>query len=462
MNVNVDAKGSSQYIKMTETPVEKLVLSLALPTIVSMLVTAVYNMADTFFVSHLGTDASAAVGIVFSVQSLMQSAGFGIGMGAGSLVSRYLGKKENAVASMYAMSSIVFGFALGIVFLLLAVFDINGLMSLFGADADVLPYAREYGRYILMGAPVMCVSFVLNNILRSEGKARFAMLGLSFGSILNILLDPVFIFDWGLGLGTQGAAFATVLSQIISFGILISFFLRGKTEIDFNFRHVSRRISDYGIILVTGAPTICRQGLAAFATTLLNRQARLYTSAAVAAVTIATKLYMFVRNIIIGLGQGFQPVAGYNYGAKKIDRVKRAFIFSVQIGTLIVVIATVFFFICDKTLMSWFRADDANVIAFGARALRFYCLSLPLMAYSTYANQLLQCLGKVKRATFLAACRNGIMFIPSLYILAAVFGLDGILLTQPVADVLTFFISIPFQVLFFRELDREKEMYSIE
>ena len=455
--MSVDAKKSSQFIRMTETPVERLILSLAFPTVVSMLVTAVYNMADTFFVSHLGTDASAAGGIGLVGRSLMQSAGFGIGVGAGSLISRNLGEKKNDIASKYAMSAVAMGFFVGVIFLLLAVFDINRLMNLFGADANVLPYARDYGMYILMGAPVMCISFVLNNILRAEGEARLAMIGLSLGSVLNIALDPVFIFDWGLNLGTKGAAFATVFSQIISFSILISFFLRKKTEIEFNLRHVSGRITDYVKILVTGAPTICRQGLAAFATTLLNREAIVYSSAALAAVTIASKLYMFVRNIIIGIGQGFQPVAGYNYGARRIERVKKSFIFSVQVGTVIVVIATVLFFILDKSLMSAFRADDAEVIRIGARALRFYCLSLPLMAYSTYANQLLQCLGKVKRATFLAACRNGIMFIPTLYALVAILGLDGILLTQPAADVLTCLISIPFQVLFFKELDRENK-----
>ena len=453
--MSVADNNKSQYTLMTETPVNRLVLSLALPTIISMLVTAVYNMADTFFVSQLSTDASAAVGVVFSIQSLMQSAGFGIGVGAGSLISRNLGEKNKDAASKYAMSAILFGFVVGVIFFLLAVFDINGLMRLFGSNDDVLPYARDYGRFILMGAPVMCISFVLNNILRAEGKARFAMVGLSLGSVLNILLDPLFIFGWGLNLGTKGAALATLFSQIISFSILMSFFLRKKTEVEFNVKYISKDLRDYGRIIATGAPTVCRQGLAAVATTLLNRQAVAFSTAALAAVTIANKLYMFVRNIIIGLGQGFQPVAGYNYGAKKIDRVKESFIFSVKVGSVIVVTATVFFFMCDKLLMTWFRADDAEVIRIGARALRFYCMSLPLMAYSTYTNQLLQCLGKVKRATFLAACRNGIMFIPSLYILIALFGLDGILLTQPVADVLTFVISIPFQVLFFRELNAQ-------
>lgn len=447
----MEQEKTAQFIKMTETPIPKLVSSLALPTVVSMLVSAIYNMADTFFVSHLGTDASAAVGIVFSVQSVIQAAGFGIGMGAGSLISRHLGMCDKRSADKFASSAFFCSVLFGLILLLIGVFDINNMMNLFGADKSTLPYARDYGFYILLGAPIMCSSCVMNNILRSEGRAKLAMIGLASGGVLNIILDPLFIFDSGLGLGTKGAALATVASQIISFLILISLFIFGKSEVKLSISAISRRISDYILIIKTGLPTVCRQGLAALATMFLNRQARVYGSAVVAAVTIATKLYMFVRNAVIGIGQGFQPVAGYNYGAKRNDRVKGAFNFATALGTAVVLCATVVFLIFAPQIMAMFR-DDTRVIETGARGLRFLCMSLPLMAYSTYVNQLFQSLGKVKRATFLAACRNGICYIPLVFILPMLFKVDGILLTQPLADILTFIISVPLHIMFFKEL----------
>lgn len=435
---------------MTQTPVRKLVLSLAAPTVASMLVTAIYNMADTYFVSHISTDASAAVGVVFSIQSLIQAVGFGLGMGCGSLVSRLLGADDKKNACKYASSAVFCAFIFGLALLIYGTLDIDRLMSIFGADKDVLPYAKDYGLYILFGAPIMCCSFVFNNVLRAEGKARFAMVGLTVGGILNIILDPILIFDKGLGLGTEGAALATVISQCISFCILASFFARRKTEVALSLKNISRKLTDYLMIIKTGVPTVCRQGLASVATTLLNRAALPYTSAAVAAVTIATKLYLFIRNAVIGIGQGFMPVAGYNYGAKNYRRVTEAFRFSVFIGSVVTVSATVIFALFAPSLIALFRESDMQVIHIGSKALYLLCLSLPVMAYSTYVNQLLQCLGKVKRATFLAACRNGIFYIPLMLILPHFFGLTGILFVQPLADLLTCAISIPFHLSFFK------------
>lgn len=448
---------SAQYIKMMETPISKLVLSLSVPTIISMLVTSLYNMADTYFVSHLGTDASAAVGIVFSVQSLMQAVGFGLGMGSGSLISMYLGRRDSKTAQKYASSSFAAAFVFGIILLIIAVLDIDNMMLLFGADKNTLPYTRDYGFFILVGAPLMCSSFTLNNTLRSQGKAKLAMIGLTTGGILNILLDPIFIYDRWLGFGTKGAAIATILSQSVSFCILFCLLKFGDNEVKLDLKTVSTKISDYFLIIKTGLPTVCRQGLASVATTLINRQARIYGSAVVAAVTISTKIYLIVRNAVIGIGQGYQPVSGYNYGAKRYDRVKKSFWVATFYGTIIVIAATFVFYFLSDDLIKLFRKDDFDVIKFGSLGLRFYCLSLPFMAYSTYVNQLFQSLGKVKRATFLAACRNGIFYIPLVYILAGLFKIKGILLVQPIADVLTFAVSIPFNILFFKELDSEAQ-----
>jgi putative MATE family efflux protein len=437
-----------QYRRMLETPMPKLITSLAVPTCISQLITTVYNTADTYFVSQIGTSASAAVGVVFSLMSIIQAVGFGLGMGASSLISRKLGEKDVAAASRYGNSAFFAAVIFGFVLMLAGLPTIQGGMRLLGATATILPYACGYGKYILLGAPIMCSSFVLNNILRSEGEAMFAMWGLCAGGILNMLLDPIFIFT--LHMGIDGAAVATVLSQIVSFLILLSIFLRKKSIVKLGPQWISRYLSDYGVILKTGMPTICRQMLGSLSSALMNNQAAAYSDAAVAAVTISNKIYMFVRNLVIGIGQGFQPVAGYNYGAKNKKRVREAFLFSCKVGTVLCTAAALLLALYAPQVITWFRKDDPAVIRIGTQALYFACAVMPFMAYSTFVNQLYQCLGFSRPATFLASCRQGIFFIPLILLLPVFLGLTGVTLAQPASDFLTFVISLPFQVHFFK------------
>ena len=301
----------------------------------------------------------------------------------------------------------------------------------------------------------MCPAFVLNNILRAEGMAMYAMWGLCTGGILNMFLDPLFIFYFDMGI--SGAALATVLSQCISCFILALVFIRRKSIVTLKLKYVSHKLSDYTLIITSGFPTICRQGLGSLSSAMLNVQAAVFGDAAVAAVTIANKIYMLVRNLVIGVGQGFQPVAGYNYGAGNKRRVREAFRFATLLGTVICTTASVLLALNAPTVIAWFRPDDPDVLRIGTRALYFSCAVMPFMGYSTYVNQIYQCLGFRVPATILASLRQGICFIPLVLLLPAILNVTGVEMAQPGADLLTFFVAVPFQIHFFRKVLTLKE-----
>ncbi len=438
---------------MTEAAIPRLVTSLAIPTTFSQLITVIYNTADTYFVSSISTSASAAVGVAFALQAIIQAFGFGIAMGCASLVSRRLGEKKDAEAEMYASSSVFAAIVLGFALLIGGLSCLAPLMRLLGATETILPYACDYTRIILIGAPVMCTSFVLNNILKAEGEANLSMIGLCAGGVVNIGLDPLFIFTFKMGIA--GAALATVTSQLVSLIVLLIIFRSGRSILKLRIKAVSRRFSTYWQLIKIGFPTICRQGMASVASALLNHGAAYwggeFADASVAAVTISNKVYMLVRSMMIGIGQGFQPVAGYNFGAKKYARVKKAFWFAVLAGTVIASAAALAIGLNTGAIMGWFR-DDPKVIEIGSRALLFAAAVMPLMAYSTFVNQLYQCLGYSAAASVLASCRQGIFFIPIILFLPRLIGLMGVEMAQPGADLLTFMVSVPFRIVFFKKV----------
>ncbi len=439
-----------QHKKMTETSVAKLVISLSIPTVLSQMITSIYNMADTYFVTSLGDSAVGAVSVVYALQSIIQAIGYGLAMGASSLVSRKLGQEDNRAASKYAACAYYAAFLLGLVLTIGCLIDLDGLLRLFGSTETILPYAHDYGLIILLGAPVMCASFVLNNVTRAQGRAVTAMLGLTVGGLFNIILDPIFIFSFQMGVG--GAALATVVSQCISFVILLAFYFGKRSIISLSPKHISRNLSDYAMIIKTGLPTVFRQGLGSLSTTLLNVQVKVYGDAAIAAVGIANKIYMLLRSFVLGIGHGFQPVAGYNYGAQKLDRVKKAFWVATAVGTIVAGLSSVFLLLYSSQVIEFFNPETAETLRIGSRMLIIMGFAIPTLGYSTYVNQLYQSLGFVKGATILASCRQGIFFVPLVFLLPAIWGLDGILLTQSLADVLTFVISIPFNVYFLKNV----------
>lgn len=445
----------SQYKRMMETPIPRLITSLSIPTVLSSLITVIYNTADTYFVSQIDKSASAAVGVVFSIMSVIQALGFGLGVGAGSLISRRLGAKDNAAADKFASSAFAASVIVGTVIAVIGLSFLEPILRFLGCTDLMIPYAIPYARFILIAAPLNCATFVINTTLRSEGLAFFSMIGITSGGILNMILDPILIN--GCNMGTGGAAIATMISQTVSFSILFCFFLFGKSIVKINVKSVSRRFADYAAIVTTGIPTIFRQGLASIASAALNIQAIDYGAEATgAAITIANKVYMFVRNIIVGLGQGFQPAAGYNYGAGNKKRTWECFTFSLKVGTGICIFFALFSAIFAEQIM-WFFCDDAEVTAIGTETLCFLSVCIPFMAFSTFVNQLYQGLGFKAVATLLASCRQGIFFLPVVFLLPLAVGRIGVQATQPIADMCTFFISIPFIIIFYRKYISSKE-----
>lgn len=448
MTKNAADKTELEYIRMTQAPVFGLVFKLSLPTTFTMLITSIYNLADTFFVSSLGNAATGAVGVVFAIQSIIQAVGYGFGMGTQSLISRKLGEKKYDEANMYGTSGFLASILVGAL-MLFGLVDLKGMMHVFGATSAALPLACDYGFWILLAAPIFCSSFVLNNILRAEGRATLSMVGLCSGGVLNIGLDALFIFK--LNMGVEGAAIATVTSQAVSFLILLSYFVFNKSIVKINPLKTSRHLKDYLNIFRVGLPTVFRQSLGSVATTLLNIAVRPYGDAAMSAVSIANKIYMLLRSMLIGMGQGFQPVAGYNYGAKRYDRVRSSFDSAIIMGTVYGVVAALLLFFLSGHIMALFRPGDEEVIAIGSKMLRYLSFSLPVLGYSTFVNQLYQSLGFVIPATILASCRQGIFFIPLILILPKFLGVGGIQMTQMLADLITFVISIPFHIYIFKK-----------
>ena len=452
--MSAEDRTAQQFRKMTETPIPKLILSLAAPTILSMLITSIYNLADTFFVGQISTSASGAVGVVSSLMAIIQALGFMLGHGAGSIISRSLGSQNTKAATRFASTSFFTALTSGLILAVVGLTTLPHFMMLLGSTETILPHACAYARPILIAAPLMMSSLVMNNILRYEGKASFAMIGLVTGGVLNMVLDPVFIF--GFGLGTAGAGIATALSQSISFCILLSMFLRGKTVSQFRITAVTRSPAEFGTILMTGMPSFGRQGLNSIGGMLLNIAARGYGDAAVAGMSIVSRIFMFIISVAIGTGQGFQPVAGFNYGARKYRRVERACVFTIcaSFCFLSVIVAACWF--NAEALIKLFR-DDPEVTAIALPAFRYQCFACFLQPVIVAGNMLFQSIGKSGRATFLACCRQGVFFIPLILTLPRMFGLLGIEICQPIADVLTFVVTVPFLFPFLHQLVKMEE-----
>jgi len=452
-----EMNAEDKFRSMTQEPVERLVISLAVPTIVSMLITSIYNMADTFFVSQINTSASGAVGVAFSLMAIIQAIGFTFGMGSGNYISRLLGQKREEFASKVAATGFFSALLFGVVLAVLGLIMLDPLVYALGSTETIAPFAKDYIRYILIGMPYMAASFVLNNILRFQGNAYYAMLGIGAGALINIVLDPILIF--GLGMGTGGAALATIISQLISFVILLYNSERyGLFKI--HIRDFSPEWKIYKEILSGGLPSFYRQSLGSVAMIALNFSAGPYGDAAIAAMTIVTRVFHFAISALIGFGQGFQPVCGFNYGARRYDRVAAAFWFCVKTSAAVLTVISAVLFIFSTGIITLFRREDLEVIAIGSRALRLYCLGFPLSAWIIMTNMLLQTIGKGMQASIVAISRQGLFFLPAIMILPSYFGILGIQMSQPISDLFTFAVAIPLGVNVLKEmksLKQEKE-----
>lgn len=439
---------------MTESPVCPLILKLAVPTTVSMLVTGIYNTADTYFVSQLGKSASAAVSVVFSLMALIQAVGFTLGMGSGSIIARALGAKDKDSASKTFSTGFFSALGIGILITFFGLIFLEPIMNMLGSTPTALPYAKIYARYILLGAPIMMGTYVLNNLWRWEGKAVFSMIGIGLGGVLNIFLDPLFINV--LNMGVKGAALATLLSQSISFILLLIPVLLKKNISQLKFSLFSKDLSLHGNIWFTGLPSLLRQGLASLSTIFLNLQGKsLAGDSALSAMGIFSKITMLIFCILLGIGQGYQPVLGYNFGAKKWKRMKTAFIFTWVFGTAIMLVFAIPLFFKAPWIMERF-IDDEEVIRIGTRALHLEAFILPLLTVNVMCNMTFQSIGERFKASFLSCLRQGIYFLPCIFILPRLFGIHGIEAIYPVCDLLTCATSLPFALHFLYALSKGK------
>lgn len=453
-------KKQDQYYEMANAPISKIIPKLAVPTIISMLVTSIYNMADTFFVSQLGTSASGAVGIIFSAMAIIQALAFMIGMGTGNFIARMIGAGNRKLAEELASIAFFTGFGVGLVIAVIGNANIGQLVRMLGSTETIAPYAEAYASYIFVAAPFMICSFIMNNLLRFQGKALFAMVGITTGGVLNMVLDPIFIF--GLDMGTAGAALATGLSQFISFCILL-FMCNSREEcISIHPKKFKPTLAIYGEIIHGGLPSLGRQGIASIATIIMNTMAQPYGDAAIAAMSIVNRFMMFVGSAMIGFGQGYQPVCSYCFGARLYDRVKKACVYCVKVSTIFLLAVSVIGLIFSGNIIQMFRKDDLEVIRIGTLALRLQLLTMPLQGLVVMGgNMTPQSIGYGIRATIVSTARQGWLLIPILLCTVPVLGVLGIQMAQPIADVGTFILAAVVTKGIFKDLDRKKAEMSL-
>lgn len=446
-----------KFIKMTTTPVPKLVGSLAIPTIISMLVTSFYNMVDTYFVGKINTEATAAVGVVFSLMAVIQAFGFLFGHGSGTYLARKLGEREVDEAKEIANAGFVYAAIFGVVLMGISLIFMDPLANILGATDTNISYVKDYMGIVLLGAPFVMCSFVLNNQMRYQGNALYSMYGIMLGAVLNIGLDPLLIFVFDMGI--KGAALATIIGQIASF-ILLMICTRFGGNLHITLRFNPFKWTVFKEIVAAGLPSLFRQGLASLSVMLLNVSVReiagASADAAIAGMSIVSRVSMFANSALIGFGQGFQPVCSFNYGAKLYGRVKEAFYFCVKVAIGFLILISVAGFVFAPQIV-WFFRQDVLVQDIGSFALRAQTVTFPLGAWIVMCNMMLQACGKSFMASVVASCRQGACFLPLLLVLPIFFGLTGIQIAQPIADVLTLGVSLPAGIYFIRQMEKIKK-----
>ena len=428
-----------QFGRMTTEPVGKLLFTLSVPTIISMMVTNIYNLVDTAFVGTLGTSESAATGIVFGYMAILQAVAFMCGQGSGSIMSRKLGARELEEATKYSSTGFFLSFTLGLIMAVLSFVFMKPLLYLLGSTETIAPYAGTYIFYILLSAPFFTSSLTMNNLLRYEGKAKLGTIGLMIGAVINIFGDMILLF--GLKLGIAGAGISTAVSQVISFSILLSMFLRGKTQTRISIKYVARDFKTVWNIVATGFPSLLRQSLNSVATMLLNKTSGVYGDEAVAAMSIVSRISFFPMAVAIGIGQGFQPISSFNFGANKKERVRKAFWSAFAGAECVLTLISVPIYIFAGMLVQQLR-DDPKVIELGIRALRLMCIGQLFVPLTMMVEMGFQSIGEKLLASFASCLRSGLLFIPTLLILKNIRGISGVQEAQPLSFVFSFIVCL--------------------
>lgn len=442
-------KVTDNYAFLTKGPIHHVIWTLAVPTIISMLITNVYNIVDTFFVGQIDTQSTAAVGVVFSLMFVVQAFSFFFGNGSGNYIARQLGARNRHKAERMASTAFFYALCCGTLLAVLGLVFLTPISKMLGSTPTILPYTEKYLGISLLGVPFLMGSFCINNQMRFQGYARYSMYGMVSGAVLNCVLDPIFIF--GLRMGVAGAALATVVGYIFGFIVMLRMTRMSPNIIRYSAKRISFSLVYIKEILAGGTPSISRQGLAAVASIALNVAAGGYGDAAIAAMSIVNRISMFVYSVVVGLGQGFQPLCGFCFGAKLYERIKEGYSFCLKVGTVFLVFWAVFLFFFSKEAIALFR-NDPEVIAVGTAALHYQIISYPLIAMLTVSNMLMQTCRKTIRANILAAARQGLFFVPLIILLPHYFGLTGVECCQAVSDVLAFLLAVPLVKWVFREM----------
>ncbi|MGN0032657.1 MAG: MATE family efflux transporter [Candidatus Limimorpha sp.] len=437
-----------RYALMTGSPVKQLVIKMAFPTIISMMVTSLYNIIDAFFVGHVSTEATAGVGVSFAYMTFINAIGFFFGHGSGNFISNALGAKKYDEAEKMAATGVVSCFVFGFVAGIIGLFLLSSFSTLMGATGDIVPYANDYLMFILIGTPFMMSSLTLNNQLRLQGNARYAMFGIASGAVLNIILDPLLIFVCDMGVA--GASLATCISQMTGWFVLLLGTMRNG-NVHIRLKNFTPTLHLYKEIFKGGTPSLCRHIFVCVSTIMLNRYASFYAesgleASAIAAFSVVSRVMMFAFSVIVGIGQGFQPVCGFNYGAKLNRRVHDSYVFTMRLSTIILIFLSTIIYIFAPDIISFFRSEDADLIEIGSRVLRFQCLSYPLLGVVTITNMMYQTTRRTLVASLLAMGRQGIFFIPTLMLLSHFAGFQGVEVAQTFADIFTFVFALPFAI----------------
>jgi len=442
---------------MTTSPLEPLIFSLAVPSIAIMVVSALYNMADTFFVSSLGTSVVGAVGVAFPLMAVIQAIGFFFGQGAGNYISRALGARDTQRAYRMAATSFISGTAFMALIAAGCIVFRNPLVSALGATKTIAPYALDYVLFILLSAPWMVAATILNQQLRFQGSASIAMIGMISGAVLNIGLDPLFIFVFNMGI--TGAALATMLSQITSFAILFCYACTRQGNIPIRIRDFAPSRELYDGMFKGGVPSLIRQGLVSLTAIIINHMAATYGDAAIAAIAIVNRLYLFCNTLILGFGQGFQPVCGFNYGAKLYKRVKQGFWFCVRTVFCALFVMTVLMLVFAPEVIAFFRRGDPEVISIGSLGLRLRCILLPLSAFVVMNTMMTQTMGMAFYSSLITTSRQGLFLLPLLFIFNKLtnLGILGILVCFPISDAMSFLMTIPLSIQVLRSMNTLSE-----
>lgn len=439
------------YIKMTETPVAKLIVSLGIPTTISMLITSIYNMADTYFVGGLGESAQAATGVIYTLQTIIQGIAFMLGQGSGTYISRHLANKDVDTASKYVSSAFFVGAIVGLIIMGLGLSCLSPMVRFLGSTETIAPHAENYAFWILLAAPFIICSMILNNALRFEGRAIYSMVGLTAGGVLNIFGDYFLVVK--LNMGVYGAGLATAASQLVSFVILLIMYMT-MAQSKIHPRYISRKVIDYLNICRVGFPSMIRQGLTSVTTGVLNNLTKPFGDAAIAAMSVVNRYSMFLMCVGLGMGQGFQPVAAFNYQAGKFKRVKQGLTFTMCFGLVFIGTISLLSIIFADPIISLFQKSP-EVRAIGSVALRYAAIGMMFMPFSVPVNMLYQSIQKPAVSSLLSLIRSGAVTIPMLLIFVPLLQLTGVQIAQPTADIIAGFISIPFIVHFLRKHPNE-------